>query len=112
MVDVTFAGSAQSALVAEWRDVMKRLGLRVEVTLVSVLLFLGTSGIASATDGHEGAKQPGIFDLRLDLGLWTIVVFLLLLFVLKKFAWGPMLQGLHKREERIQGAIADAQRLQ
>src|SRR5438874_7206257 len=25
--------------------------------------------------------------------------FLLLLFVLKKFAWGPMLQGLHKREE-------------
>src|SRR5262249_41056574 len=37
-----------------------------------------------------------------DLGLWTIVVFLLLLFVLRKMAWGPMLEGLQAREKRIQ----------
>ena len=92
---------------------MKRRWSKPLAPLLSFLLLLWTSSIVHAQEhGHDAAKEPGIFDLRLDLGLWTIVVFLLLLFVLKKFAWGPMLQGLHKREERIQGAIADAQRLQ
>src|SRR6267378_261440 len=105
--------SAKSASLREGGEVvMQRRSLTVEVTILSLVFFLCTSALASAADGHEGAKQPGIFDLRLDLGLWTIVVFVLLFLVLKKYAWGPMLQGLHKREERIQGAIADAQRLQ
>src|SRR5262245_20994668 len=28
-------------------------------------------------------------DIRWDLGLWTLVVFVLLLFILSKVAWGP-----------------------
>ena len=50
-------------------------------------------------------KPPAILDLRWDLGLWTIVVFLLLFFVLRKLAWGPMLEGLKKREESIRLAV-------
>lgn len=51
-----------------------------------------------------------VLDLSWDLGLWTVVVFGLLFLILKKMAWGPMLEGLRKREENIQGAITDAQK--
>jgi F-type H+-transporting ATPase subunit b len=54
------------------------------------------------------AKDPAILDLRWDLGLWTIVVFLLLFFVLRKMAWGPILEGLKKREDNIRLAVEEA----
>src|SRR5262245_61594021 len=53
-------------------------------------------------------KPPAILDLRWDLGLWTIVVFLVLFFVLRKMAWGPMLEGLKKREDHIRLAVEEA----
>jgi F-type H+-transporting ATPase subunit b len=46
-----------------------------------------------------------------SLTLYTIVIFVLLLLVLHKFAWGPMLQGLQKRERSIKEAIEEAKRL-
>ncbi len=53
-------------------------------------------------------KPPNPLDLKWDLGLWTIVIFLLLLLILRKVAWGPMLEGLKKREESIKGAVEEA----
>jgi F-type H+-transporting ATPase subunit b len=54
--------------------------------------------------------QPGIFDRALDLTIWTIVVFLLLLFVLGRYAWKPMLAGLQQREQNIHAAQEDAKK--
>src|SRR5260370_4063487 len=67
---------------------------------------------AKKEDGeHKKPSDPPIFTpRRLDLALWTLVVFLLLFFVLSKYAWGPMLEGLKKREENIRSALEDAQR--
>jgi F-type H+-transporting ATPase subunit b len=45
-----------------------------------------------------------------DLGLWTIVIFVLLLVVLRKMAWGPMLEGLQKREENIRNSVEEAKK--
>src|SRR5262249_11557349 len=56
-------------------------------------------------------KPPDIFGLRWDLGVWTLVVFLLLLYILRRAAWGPMLEAVRKREEAIRGAHAEAERL-
>lgn len=53
-------------------------------------------------------KPVNILELSWDLGLWTVAVFLLLFFVLKKAAWGPMLEGLKKREETIRTAVEEA----
>jgi F-type H+-transporting ATPase subunit b len=39
-----------------------------------------------------------------------MVVFLLLLFFLSKYAWKPMLEGLQRREKSIHDALADAER--
>jgi F-type H+-transporting ATPase subunit b len=55
-------------------------------------------------------KPINIFDLSWDLGLWTVVVFLLLLYALRKLAWGPMLSGLQKREDSIKSALEEAKR--
>lgn len=56
----------------------------------------------------EGAPDPLVFDP--DLAVFTAVVFVLLLLILGKFAWGPIVAGLEKRESRIADNIASAER--
>lgn len=50
--------------------------------------------------------------VQLDPGLfiWTILTFLLLLFVLAKFAWKPLLKILNEREELIRTSLEDAEK--
>ena len=40
--------------------------------------------------------------------IWTIIVFLTLLGLLWKFAWGPLMRALEERQQRIQQKIDDA----
>ena len=42
------------------------------------------------------------------LMIWTIVCFLVVLFVLKRYAFGPIQQMIDQRRERIEQAIAEA----
>ena len=62
---------------------------------------------AEAVDHASEAGVPITFTL--DLALWTGIVFVLFLVVLKKFAWTPMIEGLDKREAGILKAISDAE---
>jgi F-type H+-transporting ATPase subunit b len=55
-------------------------------------------------------KEVNPLELKWDLGLWTLVVFALLYFFLKKLVWAPMLSGLQKREDNIHSAVQDAQK--
>lgn len=59
--------------------------------------------------------------LNPDFGLmfWTVVTFLSLVFILGKFAWGPLLHAIEEREEKMRSeraaaekARAEAQRIQ
>jgi F-type H+-transporting ATPase subunit b len=66
---------------------------------------------AAETQHAKSAGGPQIFSpVRIDLGIWTLVVFLLLFFLLKRHAWQPMLQGLQTREKNIHQAFEEAQR--
>ncbi|MFT4062209.1 MAG: F0F1 ATP synthase subunit B [Edaphocola sp.] len=47
----------------------------------------------------------------LGLFLWTLVAFLVLLFILKKFAWKPILKLLTERETGIADSIAAADKV-
>ncbi len=40
--------------------------------------------------------------------LWTLIIFVLLLIVLGKFAWGPLLRTLQNREQFIRESLASA----
>jgi F-type H+-transporting ATPase subunit b len=43
------------------------------------------------------------------LVFWTVITFLILLFILKKFAWKPILGAVSSREESIKDALAAAE---
>ncbi len=68
---------------------------------------------AAGKAGHDDKaahKERDPFEQALDLTIWTVVVFGILLFLLTRFAWKPMLAGLQKREENIAAAIEDAKK--
>lgn len=58
----------------------------------------------------EGAAGGALFDINVGLSLWTVVVFLALLLVLWRYAWGPILGAVEAREDRIQGALDESAR--
>ncbi len=75
-------------------------------------------------DGHDhGAHDPTDLshnnatanianpaDIRFDMAIYSAVVFFLLLFLLGKFAWGPISHGLETREKSIADKIEQATR--
>ena len=51
-----------------------------------------------------GLITPGI-----GLIFWTTLAFLVVLFLLKKMAWKPIMDAIHKREESIEQALKTAE---
>ena len=51
-----------------------------------------------------------LFDTNPGLMIWTIISFLVLLIVLAKFAWNPILKMLGDREGQIRTALEEAER--
>jgi F-type H+-transporting ATPase subunit b len=43
--------------------------------------------------------------------IWTLIAFILVLIILRKYAWNPILKGLHERETNIAEAIATAEKV-
>ena len=60
----------------------------------------------------HGATTKGIMGSLIDIKqvLTQIVGFLIFLFLIRKFAWGPVLQTLEDRKAKIAGDLADAER--
>jgi len=69
-----------------------------------VLLLAVQASAALAAEGGESNLFAG------DIGnaVWTLVIFLLVIVVLGKFAWGPLLGGLQQREEFIRRSLKEA----
>src|SRR5262249_40484054 len=104
-----FASRRSTTAVREWvfnGEVIMAQGWMRPIVLFGVLaLVLGTPGLLFAAEESSNILAP-----RLDLGLWSLVVFVLLLIVLGKYAWGPMLHGLQRREQNIRNAIEESQK--
>src|SRR5437763_12795677 len=66
-----------------------------------------TKGGAHA-EGGEG--EPNILEPQAPLAIWTVVVFIGLLVVLGLFAWKPLLQALHQREEHLEHCLLETER--
>ena len=77
------------------------------------VLVVALPAFAAADAGHGGEKKGGLDFTgikRWDLGIYTLVVFGLLMFVVGKFAWPNIRTGLAKREANIGSALTDARR--
>jgi len=65
---------------------------------------------AAPAFGSEGADGPSLFTGDLGNILWSLLTFVAVLVVLGKFAWGPILGALQKREDFIRDSLAQAKK--
>lgn len=68
--------------------------------------------LAAEAAGEHGAEAAAVSPFAGDVGnaLWTLVIFVVVLVVLGKFAWGPILGALQKREDFIRESLDKAKR--
>lgn len=82
------------------------------VPLALLIVSVAGSAPALASEPVESAghaeHSPGLMDVDVLTMAMALGVFALLLVVLAKFAWGPILAGLKSREATIQKAVDDA----
>ena len=48
---------------------------------------------------------------HLGLMFWVLIAFLIVFFLLKKFAWSPIMKGLNERETNIADSISSAEKV-
>ena len=64
---------------------------------------------SQAVGGNSSSKPNPLVQLDPGLFIWTIITFLLVLFLLSKFAWKPLLKVLQEREDEIKSSLKDAE---
>jgi F-type H+-transporting ATPase subunit b len=74
-------------------------------TTVVVLLVLLASACALASGGEAAAEEQSIFSGTFADSLWTLIAFGLLLAILTKVAWKPLVNQLQARQDYIKQQI-------
>ena len=82
-----------------------------ESRVLSCVLTLMIAAPSLLFAQHESEGGGGLYDINTGLSIWTLIVFVSLLFILKKYAWGPIVDAVDGREKGIQSAIDSAAEL-
>ncbi len=69
------------------------------MAIINNLAFLAFNG---------GESSGGLLDVNPGLIIWTVLTFVILLVILKKMAWGPILNSLNEREAFIKDSLDKA----
>jgi F-type H+-transporting ATPase subunit b len=91
--------------------------VRIILALLLTCSLAGTALAADAHDEHGGGGSGETEKLSpvpsvpqaIAPAVTTLIVFALLVAVLGRFAWGPIVTGLKNREDKIRRDIADAE---
>ena len=89
------------------------MAIRLEVTMTQVFRFALTSMslvLAAVPLSAQEEHASGPLTVEGGLMFWTIIVFLILLAVLKKFAWPAVLGAVEAREKALEQQLAEAER--
>jgi len=70
----------------------------------TAILILGASAPALAT-GDAGAGGAALLTPQIGTIFWTVVTFISLLWLLRRFAWGPLIGAVEAREKSIADTI-------
>ena len=58
----------------------------------------------------EATDAPTPFDINTGVIFWTVLIFVILMALLWRFAWPSILKSVEERERRIQKQLEDAER--
>lgn len=86
---------------------------RATLTIAAAALSaaaLSTALLAAPAAAENPEAANNVFAGDIGNALWTVVIFVLVLVVLGKFAWGPLLAGLQAREAYIRESLQTARR--
>ena len=78
--------------------------------LNSLLLVLATATPALAQEHEAAPANVNLLEPHYGLMFWTLIIFVILLVVLSKFAFGPLTAAVAAREAALEEAIANAKR--
>jgi F-type H+-transporting ATPase subunit b len=84
-----------------------RMMIRMTKQILFPLAVLATAVPAMAAEAGAEAP-PSLFAGDLGNSIWTLLIFVFVLIILGKFAWGPILKTLQSREAFIHDALAKA----
>src|SRR3989454_7389675 len=70
------------------------------------LVLLGVAGAATPARAQEGS---GPLSVDGGLVIWTLVVFAMLLYVLRRSAWPALLAAVREREQKLERQLAEAE---
>jgi vacuolar-type H+-ATPase subunit H len=76
--------------------------------LTEAVVFYGLLGSIWRTCWSDGPRRKPADPGHAGLMIWTIVCFLIALFVLKRYAFGPIQKLIDERRERIRRALDEA----
>jgi len=82
-----------------------------ESRVLSWVLILMIAAPSLLFAQHESEGGGGLYDINTGLSVWTLIVFVILLLILRKYAWGPIVDAVDSREKGIQAAIDGAAEL-
>lgn len=71
--------------------------------------MLAIFNIAMMVFSEGGESSGGLLDVNPGLIFWTVITFVILLFLLKKLAWKPILKALSEREAQIKDSLEKAE---
>ncbi len=77
---------------------------------LSFVLVLFSSCATAMAAGGEPAESPTLFGGSIATAAWSMIIFILLLVLLNKVAWKPILAALKSREDMIRNEIDNAKR--
>ena len=75
------------------------------------LILIGISFAGSPPDSGGGGWLDKWLTVDIGLLLWTIVTFLVLLFILRWKAWGPLMNALDARAQQIEESLNQAEKI-
>jgi F-type H+-transporting ATPase subunit b len=76
--------------------------------LLSLALLTSNAGLLLAQEPQQA--PPPLMAIRVNLMAWTLVIFLILFFMLKKWAFPAILGAVEQRERTLQEALDNAKR--
>jgi F-type H+-transporting ATPase subunit b len=76
-----------------------------------ILTVLAGAAHAASEAGAEEGGSP-LLRFNPGVGIWALITFVLLLLILKKFAWTPILDALDARETSVRDSLEQATRIQ